>query len=241
MRTHYNYSFILWTAYLARTLSAAFITPDPLIRRFAEPTQECVIGGGNCPSGSTCTQTETCGGICATSSTLPPQIPCTVGAKSDCPVQSTCTPTMICPSTGACGGLCIHIPTPPPEIPCTMGGTSCPTGSTCTPTMYCPSTPGCGGACIATPTPPPAPTPCVLGADDCGSSAFCTQTEVCRGLCILTPVATPPVTCDGVWHGRKWLHDCPCGSTCTPTETRGHHRGGRHFFQGSCIATPTAT
>lgn len=166
---------------LAATVSAAYITPAP------RAPEGCILGGSDCPPGSSCTQTMTCGGLCITSP--PPPLPCTVGASKACPTGSTCTPSSLsCPPTGPCDGLCID--TPPPQIPCTMGGCNeCPTGSTCTPTMQCPETGACGGACLATPTGLPTK-PCVLGAGDCPTPSFCTPTMVCSGQC--RPTATPP-------------------------------------------------
>src|SRR5271168_2048671 len=117
-------------------------------------TVACILGNP-CPTGSICTQTETCRGQCFASPTFPLVIPCTLGNNGACPTGSICTLTMSCPPTPTpCGGQCLATQTFPPVIPCTVGNNvPCPTGSTCTPTMFCPSTPTpCGGQCIATPT-----------------------------------------------------------------------------------------
>ncbi|KAK9357420.1 hypothetical protein V1504DRAFT_464665 [Lipomyces starkeyi] len=123
-------------------------------------TVTCTLGGDPCPTGSTCTQTETCGGLCLASQTFPPAIPCTMGNNGPCGLASTCTPTMVCPPTPTeCLGQCIATapPTgqpPLPSIPCIVGGNPCPQGSFCTQTMVC------GGLCIPTPTPSPTVIPC---------------------------------------------------------------------------------
>ncbi|KAK9319782.1 hypothetical protein V1517DRAFT_27774 [Lipomyces orientalis] len=123
-------------------------------------TVTCTLGGDPCPTGSTCTQTETCGGLCLASQTLPPVIPCTIGNNEPCGSASTCTPTMVCPSPPTeCGGQCIATapPTgqpPLPSIPCIVGGSPCPDGSFCTQTMVC------GGLCIPTVAPSPTEIPC---------------------------------------------------------------------------------
>lgn len=99
-------------------------------------TVTCTLGANDCPTGSICTQTETCRGLCLASQTLPPQIPCTVAATTGCPTGSTCTPTMTCPATGVCGGACIATAQPSPTSlarlptqPCVVGANDCPSGS----------------------------------------------------------------------------------------------------------------
>ena len=146
----------------------------------------CILGGyPPCPSGSICTQTETCGGLCIASPTSIVQIPCTV-SQPGCPTGSTCTPTMTCPTTGACGGACIA--TAPvtiatttvaaPSITCVVGANDCPGASFCTQTMTC------GGLCI--PTQP--------------IQTFTSST---------TSATSAPLPCDGPHH----LH-CPYGYKC---------------------------
>lgn len=160
-------------------------TPTPT------PSVQCIVGGSPCPTGSQCTQTMTCHGLCLSVFTPPPVVPCTVGASTGCSIGSTCTPTMSCPPVGggSCGGACISVPTSTSLAPCTMGG-ACPTGSTCTPTMACSTPAACGGLCIATPTNLPS-IPCILGAfNACPTGQTCTQTETCSGLCLATPVPT---------------------------------------------------
>ena len=198
----------------------------------------CILDGyPPCSTGSICSQTETCGGLCVASPTSIVQIPCTV-SQSGCPTGSTCTPTMTCPPTGACGGACIATPTSIVQIPCTVSQPGCPTGSTCTPTMTCPPTGACGGACIATPTPVSSVT-CVVGANNCPTSSFCYQTETCGGLCIPTqPVqtitssttsATPtPLPCDGPHHLR-----CPYGYKCV--RKHGWSCGPNSQCEGTCV------
>jgi hypothetical protein len=192
----------------------------------------CTLGNP-CPTGSICTQTETCGGLCLVTQVIPPVIPCTVGNNGPCPTGSTCTPTVICPPTStSCGGQCIATPTTPVVISCTVGNNGpCPTGSTCTPTVFCPPTStSCGGQCIATPT---SLKPCVVGADDCPSGSICTQTMVCGGLCIPTSVPSPTSTarpCGGHHHkphcpdnfkcvrhhGKNCGPDSQCHGVCVP-------------------------
>jgi hypothetical protein len=142
------------------------------------PASSCIVGGAPCPTGSTCTETSTCGGLCQSIYTPPPVVPCTVGETTNTPCgpSSTCTPTMVCTITGGpCGGQCIAKATSPPS--CTPGkSNNCPTGSTCA------STSG-GALCVATPAPT---VPCVLGGNNCPPGSACTQTETCHGLCIQT-------------------------------------------------------
>ncbi|KAK9241834.1 hypothetical protein V1506DRAFT_549456 [Lipomyces tetrasporus] len=147
-------------------LSFAVAHNRPTTRPPPTFTVPCILGGDRCPTGSTCTQTETCGGLCLASQTLPPVIPCTIGNDTPCGSASTCTPTMVCPPTPTdCVGQCIATapPTgqpPLPSIPCIVGGNPCPEGSFCTQTMVC------GGLCIPTPAPSPSASGHCHRADD---------------------------------------------------------------------------
>ncbi|KAK9490667.1 hypothetical protein V1508DRAFT_424119 [Lipomyces doorenjongii] len=145
---------ILLSLFLSFAVANPVTTPPP-----SEFTVTCIVGGDPCPTGSTCTQTETCGGLCLTTQTFPPVIPCTMGNDGPCGSSSVCTPTMVCPPTPTeCGGQCIALvpPTPPPlpTIPCVLGGSPCPEGSICTQTMVC------GGLCIPSAAPSPTDIPC---------------------------------------------------------------------------------
>lgn len=145
---------------------------------YPPPLSTCILSGDPCPTGSTCTPTQTCGGLCLTRVTPPPQVPCTVGDNRPCPTGATCTPTMTCPATGVCGGACIATNPPPgdstslPSITCVVGGDSCPSGSFCTQTETC------RGLCIATgaPTPSPSPTPLPCGG---GHGTHCPRRYKC--------------------------------------------------------------
>ncbi|KAK9235243.1 hypothetical protein V1525DRAFT_410556 [Lipomyces kononenkoae] len=142
----------------------------------AEYTVTCTLGGNPCPTGSMCSQTETCGGLCLTTQTFPPVIPCTMGDNAPCGSASTCTPTMFCPpSPTECLGQCIATAPstgqpPPPSIACVVGGPSvCPQGSFCTQTMIC------GGLCIPTAAPSPTPTPCGGDYPPCPNGYRCAR------------------------------------------------------------------
>ncbi|KAK9429588.1 hypothetical protein V1505DRAFT_151179 [Lipomyces doorenjongii] len=140
-----------------------------------EFTVSCILGGNPCPTGSICSQTETCGGLCLTTQTFPPVIPCTIGNNAPCGSASTCTPTMTCPpSPTDCLGHCIATapPTgqpPLPSIPCVVGGSPCPQGAICTQTMVC------GGLCIPTGAPSPTATPCGGNNPPCPSGFKCVR------------------------------------------------------------------
>lgn len=229
MKPQYFFSFTLG---LVVAIPWEYTTTAPV------PTVSCIVSGVACPTGSTCTPTMTCGGLCFSTQPVPPEIPCTVGATTGCPTGSTCTPTMTCPQTGSCGGACIATPTSAPSLtPCIVGAnTGCPTGATCTPLSICPTSGACTGACITTTPAPSFTIPCVVsGADVCPTSYFCLQTETCRGVCIATPTPTPSKVLCVLERGEK--HQCPAGSICTPTTTcLKHSRCG-----GVCIAKPTHT
>lgn len=222
--------FSLFPPALAALYSSPSTTPGPSF------TVSCTVGGDPCPTGSTCTQTSVCGGLCISSFIPVPQIPCTVGAQTGCPTGATCTPTMVCPATGNCGGACIETsppttsPAPLPTLPCTLGANDCPTGLTCTQTVVC------RGLCIATPT-PPAQIPCTVGVktgcptgSTCTPTMTCPVTGACGGACIsATPGPTPPARCGGRHcprcpHGfkcshrpdQKYGHDSDCHGFCVP-------------------------
>jgi hypothetical protein len=159
----------------------------------------CILSGEPCPTGSTCTPTQTCGGLCFTPQTLPPEIPCTIGNNGPCPTGSTCTPTMVCPTTAPCGGACINTNPFPvtnvslPSITCVVGGPQCSSGS------FCSQTEVCNGLCIsrafATTTTTPTPTPLRCGGNY-GSHCpkkykcvgkdgkHCGVDEYCHGFCV---------------------------------------------------------
>jgi hypothetical protein len=175
----------------------------------------CIVGGYSpCPLGSICTQTMTCGGLCASVFTPPPAIPCpTVGKTDGCPTGSSCTETTACVTRASCGGQCIA--TPPPAISCTPGVSSnCPTGSTCMPTFTpCPAASSCGGQCYATPPPNPYTVPCVNGGSPCGPNSICSGTETCKGQCIGTP--------------------SPSTRHSQSTSSRHHHKSDHSYDDGS--------
>jgi len=189
------------------TISAPTPTPTPT-NLF---TQTCIVGGVSlCPSGSLCTQTMTCGGLCVP--TPPPVISCDLGCKSACPHGSTCQLSTTCPpqARSSCGGTCAAVITTPPvptttttseglHISCIIGNSyDCPSPLTCASTKPCPSPSYAGEICrglcaqpSATSTvfpPPPSYAPCILGAyPGCPSGSACTQTEVCSGVCFPSP------------------------------------------------------
>ncbi|KAK9371470.1 uncharacterized protein V1513DRAFT_455667, partial [Lipomyces chichibuensis] len=147
---------VLLSLFLSFAVATTSSPPPPAY------TVTCTLGGDPCPTGSICTQTETCGGLCLASQTFPAVIPCTMGNNKPCGSASTCTPTMVCPPTPTeCLGQCIATapPTaqpPPPSVACIVSGDPCPQGSFCSQTMVC------GGLCIPTPTPIPSPSPTVI-------------------------------------------------------------------------------
>ena len=160
----------------------------------------CIVGGVSlCPTGSICTQTMTCGGLCQSIFTPPPFNSCIGagvpgGGAGNCPAGSTCTPTGTCFPEGmrGCDGQCIA--TPKPLVSCTPGVSSnCPSSSTCAPITTCASGSSCGGQCVQTQGPLPS-VPCILGGPSvCGPNSVCTQTETCSGQCLGTFVP-PPTT-----------------------------------------------
>lgn len=148
----------------------------------------CILGNP-CPTGSICTQTETCEGLCLVTQVIPPVIPCTVGNNGPCPTGSTCTPTVFCPPTStSCGGQCIATPTS--LKPCVVGANDCPSGSICTQTMVC------GGLCIPTSVPSPTSTARPCGGHhhkpDCPDDFKCVRhhgkicgpDSQCHGVCV---------------------------------------------------------
>lgn len=177
------------------------ITPAPF-----SPTA-CIIGGNPCPTGSACTQTQTCGGLCIPSPTPIIFPPCTVG-QPGCAAGAICTPTMVCPTAGPCGGACITTavnttPAPLPTKPCVLGANDCPSGSLCTQTQVC------EGLCIATGTSAASPVRCLVGY---GGAGGCLRGSTC----------TPTRTCGGYGF---------CGGVCVdvgPTTTAFTACGGRH-------------
>lgn len=135
---------------------AALALPLTLASR-PPPLSSCTLSANDCPLSSTCTPTQTCGGLCFTPAPSIPVIPCTVGDNGPCPVSNVCTPTEFCPSpttppnqpptTPPCGGQCLY------TGPATQNNSTLPTK------------------------------PCVVGGNQCDDQApgvFCSQTEVCR-------------------------------------------------------------
>lgn len=136
-----------------KMLSFSLLTASWLTLALASgvpPLSSCILNGNPCPTGSTCTPTQTCGGLCVTSFTPPPVVPCTVGNDKPCPTNAICTPTSVCQSPTPCGGQCIATTNPPtqplPTQPCVIGANNCPTDA------YCTQTEVCGGLCKCNPT-----------------------------------------------------------------------------------------
>ncbi|KAI9653292.1 MAG: hypothetical protein M1831_006127 [Alyxoria varia] len=164
------------------------IIAAPALSSVPPPPVPCVLGNdAACPTGSTCTQTSTCRGLCVNFPTPPPLVPCTVGNNGPCPTGSTCTPTEVCPvakppkteKPPPCGGACIATNPPPlttnpppPSVTCVVGANECPAPSTCTQTETC------GGQCIGTKVPPPKPT---TTAKACGYGHPCKKGFKCVG------------------------------------------------------------
>ncbi|KAI4265024.1 MAG: hypothetical protein L6R38_009699 [Xanthoria sp. 2 TBL-2021] len=159
------------------------------------PLSTCILNGEPCPTGSTCTPTQTCGGLCLTRATQPPVVPCTVGNDKPCPTNNICTPTQVCPTSAPCGGQCIATiqpPSPPlPTQPCVIGGDECSSGS------FCYQTQVCNGLCISTPptvtsTPTPTPQPCGGHYGRCPKKQKCVDKhnkpchpgQWCKGTCV---------------------------------------------------------
>ena len=213
-------SFSILPIVLATTAVAG---TSPIITN--TPTQ-CVVGGVSCPTGSICTQTMTCGGLCLSIFTPPPVIPCTdIGKASGCPTGSTCTPTMVCTAENNCSGQCIS--TPGPSIACeTSASNNCPTGSSCTIINTCyPGYPFCKGQCMPTQAPLPS-VPCILdGPSVCGTNSDCTQTEVCSGQCLGTFVPPPPTSSTNPSRPTSSTHRPTSTHHSRPTYSRHHHKG----------------
>jgi hypothetical protein len=189
------------------TMAVAGTTPTP-----------CIVGGVSlCPSGSICTQTTTCGGLC----------------------QSIFTPT-ISPSPQLPTQRCVAGPTWVAEG-CSVGST-CSTTETCFDEGFR----GCGGLCISTTTPAPSPTPlstCFVGPywDDrnCSAGYSCAVTDChtegfrgCTGLCIATTTTPPPLS--ACVEGPVGPRGCSAGSTCAVSNC---HTEGFRDCTGLCIAT----
>jgi hypothetical protein len=195
--------FICILLIVLATTAVAGTTPTP-----------CIVGGVSlCPSGSICTQTTTCGGLCQsifTPTISPsPQLPteeCVAGATffaKSCSVGSSCSTTETCFDEGfrGCGGLCVATtPSPPPLSTCFVGpiwdDRNCSAGYSCAVTdCFTEGFRGCTGLCVSTQPLPPSSVPCILdGPSVCGTNSICTQTEACSGQCIATFVPTPTPT-----------------------------------------------
>jgi hypothetical protein len=190
------------------TITSAIVTNTPI---------QCVIGELSvCPSGSICTQTTTCGGLCQSIYLSPPPLQIStciegpINVARNCSTGSTCSTTASCFDEGfrACGGLCIATCTP--GVP-----SNCPSGSSCAPITTCTSGSTCGGQCIYT---QPSPSvPCILdGPSVCGVNSVCDMTETCSGQCIGTFVPTPtPTPTYSTRHSR-------------PTSSWHHHKGDQN-------------
>ena len=163
----------------------------------------CIVGAKGCSTGSRCTQTTPCGGLCLTTAANvgPPTKACVLGDQV-CPTGAVCT------QTSTCRGTCTRIvtstsTTSTTAIPCILGAfpdVCAPAGLTCSQTMTCGGL--CyttasvdGGASVITGTSTSSSTAvptqtCVLGGKACGSGAFCYRTKMCSGLCVSPSPAT---------------------------------------------------
>ncbi len=124
-----------------------------------QQSSTCILGGDACPTGSSCTPTQTCGYVSLNDpvsglmlSFEPPDKLLVAGdplfTLFNKIYRITClrVEDSILTLTMTNSGLCFTPTTLPPAIPCTVGNNGpCPTNSICTPTMICPTSAPCGG------------------------------------------------------------------------------------------------
>jgi len=149
----------------------------------AAPQTSCVVSGSlNCPTGLTCTPTETSPlnspwhGVCITTPPPPPfQTPCVVSGTPTCPTPLVCTPTEISTAGQPWSGACITTAPPGPTSACLVSNavTTCSQATeTCSPFATSCTSADCLGTCVSAPT--PTATACTF-EEECGYGYRCVR------------------------------------------------------------------